>query len=325
MYGDKKQNNFIYIKGSNNRCYKRTNLEYYITKEEFYNLRSGRKSLKDIVNIINFPGSEKQFNKLLKKFNWDDGKKYYKKSYRHKINEEFFNDWNKENAWVFGWLLTDGSVCSKSYQTKLFLNTKDKNVLEKVKNLLSFTGDIKDGTHEDGRKFSYLRFCRKKITDDLFKLGMPEQNKTFNTKLPDIPNEYLWDFIRGVFEGDGGIRHRTGNTDILDFNICGANKSFIVELKELLEKYDINTRLDKTNSGVYKIVAKSNRDVLWFCYLVYVNSTKNTRMDRKFNVYQNYVLTYYNYINRRSKVCNELVEQARRDIPECSPETELAA
>lgn len=234
------------------------------------------------------------------------------------VNENFFKEINRNSAWVYGWLVTDGSVQKKSGQIRLMLKRHDKEVLLKIKNMLSFSGEVRDGEQRDGRLFSYLRICRKAMCEDLFTLGMAQQDKTFNTTFPkDLTENTYWDFIRGVFEGDGSISHRTGNTDALQVSICGATESFIDELQSTLLAHGINTRKSRTNNGVYNIECRSNADSLRMCYFMYANTTDSTRLRRKFNVYQNYVVTYYDKIRRRSMPCIEMVELARQTIPEC--------
>lgn len=230
------------------------------------------------------------------------------------VNDEFFKSWSRESAWIYGWLLTDGSVDEKRSQIRLMLKRHDKDVLEKIKHCMSFSGEIKDGEQKDGRLYSYLRICRKEMAEDLFSLGMARKDKTFNTVLPKVPEDCFWDLVRGIFEGDGSIRHRTGNTDALDITICGATPQFIIDLQTALEQRGIFMRLSKNNTGVYTINTKSNADALRLCYFMYARTDDGHRLSRKYNVYENYINTYYDKVKRRSAQCNELVELARQNI-----------
>jgi hypothetical protein len=236
------------------------------------------------------------------------------------INENFFKVWSRESAWVYGWLLTDGSIQEKTGQVAINLKRDDEDVLHKIKNVLNFTGNISYGEREDGRKSVHLRICRKEMTEDLFNLGMARKDKTFNTVLPNVPENTFWDLVRGIFEGDGGIRHRTGNTDALDMSVTGATKQFMIDLQTALEKRGIFTRLDtrKANScsgnkqETYTLNTKSNADALRLCYFMYARTDEGHRLSRKYNVYENYINTYYDKVKRRSTQCNELVEVARQ-------------
>lgn len=240
------------------------------------------------------------------------------------VNEEFFKGWNRKSAWVYGWLLTDGSVQENTGQIALNLHAKDADVLHKIKDVMEFSGKVYYAKYND-KPSSTLRICRKDMAEDLFRLGMARTDKTFNTTMPDIPDAYYWDFIRGVFEGDGSIRHRTGNTDAVDITITGATKQFMYDLKETLETRGIFTRINERKPGtsgnvnsVYTLNTRSNADALRMCYFMYANTTQDRRLDRKFEVYRNYVETYYDTVRRRSKPCIQLVELARQNIPECS-------
>ncbi|MEC1023567.1 LAGLIDADG family homing endonuclease [Bacillus paralicheniformis] len=231
-----------------------------------------------------------------------------------KVNESFFKSWSRSSTWVYGWLLTDGNITENGWQTRLMLKRTDRDVLEKIKEKLEFNGDIYDGEHKDGRKFSYLRICRKELCEDLFLLGMARKNKTFNTVLPVVPENVFWDLIRGVFEGDGNIRHRTGNTDALDITIAGATKQFMIDLQSALKSRGIFMRLASNNNGVYTLNTKSNADALRMCYFMYSKTSDGNRLNRKYKVYENYIKTYYDKIKRKSSQCIELVELARQTI-----------
>ncbi|OME21580.1 hypothetical protein BSK57_19740 [Paenibacillus odorifer] len=245
----------------------------------------------------------------------------------HSVNEDFFKVWNRENAWVFGWLVTDGSVNEKSGQIRLMLKSHDIDVLEKIKKAMRFTGPVFQGEHEDGRQFAYLRICRKSMTEDLFTHGMARNDKTFNTSVPNLPDFLFWDFTRGVFEGDGNIKHGKQWND-LQLSICGATKNFFEEMQEALLKRGINTTLKEHPSGqsgrkspLFTLTTKSNADALRWCLFMYADTPKYLRLDRKFQVFTNYVHGYYDR-NRRSRPCIEAIELIRNSIPECAVTTQ---
>jgi len=201
------------------------------------------------------------------------------------------------------------------------LKTHDRDVLEKISNVTDFTGNIFDVTQKDGRRFSYLRICRKGMAEDLFALGMARRNKTFNTSMPTIPGTYFWDFVRGVTEGDGNLNHGARWND-LTITIASATYQFVVDLKSALEQYGIfttiRTRQAKGNTReLYMLVTKSNADALRWCFLMYKNTDTSLRLDRKFEIFRNYVDGYYDR-KRRSTQCIEIIDIIRANIPECA-------
>lgn len=308
MYGDKTLPERV---KSGNSKKTRVNIEYFITKDQFYALRQEGKSMADIVNLIGFLSTVSTFTDYVSNgLNWEIGGKKQKRQYLYSVDTDFFKSWTRDSAWVYGWLLTDGYVASR--QVRLNLKSHDEDVLHKIKSKMKFEGSISHHERPDGRKSSILRICREELCEDLYALGLAREDKTFKTLFPEsLPVDLFWDFIRGVFEGDGGIRHRTGNTDILEAMICGATEGFIAKLQTELDLRGVRTRSSLSNSGVYTITTKSNADALRLCEAIYDGTDESQRLNRKYEIYRNYILTYYDKIKRRSKECNALVDTAK--------------
>lgn len=318
IFGDKS----LSLKVRFGKSKERINVEYYVTQEEFNRLRSENKSINEIANLVGFPSSGLTLQKYAKQLGWDMGKKVYGNNAKISVNEDFFKTWTPDSAWVYGWLLTDGSIDESSGHIKLALKQDDKPLLQKIKSVMSFEGNIYDGGHKDGRKYSCLTICRKSMAEDLFRLGMARKNKTFNTSMPNVPDDLFWDFMRGVVEGDGNIAHRTGNTDAMCVTITGATRQFMVDLQEKLLEHGVATHIytreahsvSGNKAEMYSLFTKSNADALRMCFFMYANTPRSRRLDRKFAVYENYVKTYYDHVHRRSIPCIELVELSRQFI-----------
>ena len=91
--------------------------------------------------------------------------------------------------------------------------------IEKFKDFVSEKLVIKHTIHHDKFEMVSVSFRNKEITDFLLTLGFGD-NKTFNF----VPNfNITWDYIRGVFEGDGYFRW--GSTK--EINITSACKEHI--------------------------------------------------------------------------------------------------
>lgn len=200
----------------------------------------------------------------------------------------------------------------------------DKDVLEKIRDKLQFDGNIYHTKLEDGRESYYLRVCRRDMVNDLGNLGMPLFNKTFTTSYPDdLPTDYFWDFMRGVTEGDGNLKHGKRWND-LTVSIFSASPQFLPAVQARLYEYDINTTIIERPPGtsgskevMYILRTKANADALRWCFLMYRNTDTNFRLARKFEIFRNYVEGYYDR-NRRSKPSIQMIETIRKEIPECS-------
>ena len=131
----------------------------------------------------------------------------------------FVNLSNPDVLYWLGWLATDGHISHKETRITLSLSIKDIDVIEKFKDFVSEKLTIKHTIHHDKFEMVSVSFRNKEITDFLLTLGFGN-NKTFNF----VPNfNITWDYIRGVFEGDGYFRWGS----IKEINITSACKEHI--------------------------------------------------------------------------------------------------
>jgi transposase-like protein len=122
-------------------------------------------------------------------------------------NENFFNGWSHELAYFLGWLASDGNV------------VEDKNVfritstdIEHLENLFSMFSHgwstcirkWRKPEHANYKPAGTISIARKDILDKIMNYGILPC-KSLTIKMLDVPPQYLRDFVRGVFEGDGCI------------------------------------------------------------------------------------------------------------------------
>jgi hypothetical protein len=60
------------------------------------------------------------------------------------------------------------------------------------------------------------------------------ENKSLTLEFPEVPKEYLPDFIRGYFDGDGSIM-RLKNNRVNSAFTCGSKK-FLIKLHQALKE-----------------------------------------------------------------------------------------
>jgi intein/homing endonuclease len=106
-------------------------------------------------------------------------------------------------------------------------------------------------------------------------------NKAKRMKLPDIPNQYIGDFVRGYFDGDGCIwsgnshKYRLKQTMSLLLVFTSASIAFLSELFFLLKKQGIRGgSLFKSKDGNYARLSFSTLDALKIYEIMYNNPTK---------------------------------------------------
>lgn len=126
------------------------------------------------------------------------------------VNNEFFEEWSPELAYILGLFVSDGSISDYDNYGKKYVsfsnNTKDKDMLEKVAGVIGYKNkvlDLKSG-------MSRIRPSGNFVWSFFKDLGF-DNNKTFNAVVPKeiiIRSELYSHFIRGLFDGDGSISIR---------------------------------------------------------------------------------------------------------------------
>lgn len=134
---------------------------------------------------------------------------------RYYFNENFFNKIDtEEKAYWLGFLMADGYISknNNSYKVGLTLSTCDYIHLEKLNKSLESNYPVKtyEATKNSYSKNSYSRiiYYSEIMFNDLLKYNLVE-HKTNVLIPPDISllGNYISDFIRGYFDGNGSIAH----------------------------------------------------------------------------------------------------------------------
>jgi len=160
-----------------------------------------------------------------------------------KVNKDFFKKWTPEMAYVLGFLFADGNIIYTKRNTWFWsIQITDKEILEKIKMEINSSHIISKRKNIENHKQLYrLQIGSKDMCNDLIRLGLtPKKSKTI--LLPAIPKKYFPDFLRGYFDGDGGIwvglknkNQKSKNHTISTFFTSGSI-DFLISLKCILTK-----------------------------------------------------------------------------------------
>lgn len=146
------------------------------------------------------------------------------------INQDYFKKWSHNMAYVLGFWFADGCI----YGGKMFditTHANDKYIIKKIAEELEYEGPILDYVD---RQAARLNFSCVVIYNDLIKLGGVER-KSLTVSFPNIiPEEYLSDFIRGYFDGDGCVYCNKNKR--LNTTFCSGSKDFLFKLWDILKK-----------------------------------------------------------------------------------------
>lgn len=244
-------------------------------------------SLRELENITGY--SRKTLSKILKEHNVVI-KDNTINSRKYELNEEFFKKIDtKEKAYWLGFMAADGYITSSAKQRNqrfgATLSIKDKEHLENFKNCLNATYEIKEYNASEGNYNSDSRFCRllmtsQKSVDYLKQLGIVE-NKTLILQFPteeQVPEKYIYDYIRGYMDGDGSICF-SNNSCIIGFT---GQKDFLLKIQE---KLGVHTKLTTKDNMTYQFNIGGNTQCKKILDKLYKGSKKKTRLDRKYKKY----------------------------------------
>lgn len=139
-------------------------------------------------------------------------------------------------AYVLGFWFADGYMRKeKSY--RIIFYSKDEELLLQIRNALSSNSPIKKYGNEECLQMNILS---KYLFSKLQELG-GIRAKSKIIKFPQVPREYLADFIRGYFDGDGSVfwvsYHSTKDgrpRRELRSNFTSGSKDFLEKLMVIL-------------------------------------------------------------------------------------------
>ena len=191
------------------------------------------------------------------------------------------------DEYLMGLLAADGS--QKRYTTKsgevhisMTLELKDREILSKI---TSFTGNE---VHSRVRNNKYTLYY---ITIPYKYLG--DKGKYFDKKRTGIFDYYQkcsnkLDFIRGLFDGDGGICKRQRSKDQKDYwSIYFVVNSTQQEIKDILDdfskefNFNFSIYYDKRGIGCYNYNISKKSEIERFYKMLYKNKP-NLYLERKY-------------------------------------------
>lgn len=217
---------------------------------------------------------------------------------KYKINEQFFDTWSVEMAYVLGYIYADGNLQDIPAIRGKYMRivSTDKDRIELLRTLLQSEHKIYFEVRPGNRKDRFeLRVGSRKMYDALVRLGVTCR-KSLTMELPPIPNDYLAAFSLGYFDGDGCAfleRNPKGNVRRLMAIYTSGSKNFLASLHTRLA-----TVLGLKGRGLYSHGSSkgtfqlrySTRDSLrLLSYLYGSKQLVAVAMERKYAIFSEYL------------------------------------
>jgi hypothetical protein len=207
------------------------------------------------------------------------------------VDLNYFNKIDNQNkAYFLGLLYADGGNTGNSIS--LALHEQDKNILYSLQKELKTKKPIKNYQTKT-TNYYVLNISHKKMIKDLESLGIIKQ-KSLKLDFPIIDDNLVRHFIRGYFDGDGGISINKNNHYSVSIKITSTNL-FLTELKNI-----ISSKLN-IHCGIYNISSLRNDNDITkvFCisgwnqskkFLNWIYDDSNLFIERKRNKFNELIL-----------------------------------
>lgn len=194
-------------------------------------------------------------------------------------------------AYVLGYIAADGTITiGKRGNYYLEIQSIDVELLQMVKRALAAEHTITSRRRNPHHHVVYrLQIGSKIIVQDLIAIGMAP-NKTRRLPFPHVPDQFLRDFIRGYFDGDGNIfsaiynrtDRRHGKIHYLRVLFTSCSKVFLIALKNFLTKQaDMSPGKLKSTGNYFRLHYYRKIDVIKFYHFLY-NHHPTLYLSRKF-------------------------------------------
>lgn len=195
--------------------------------------------------------------------------------HKYSHNIQAFTNEDAISYYLLGAYITDGCVSRNGVSLATEIKSKDEDWLRSIGDVISPQSPIVKVKNSNCYR---LRVADKKIATWLVEHECVP-NKSLKVKMPQIPVEYLPDFVRGCIDGDGSISSYTRNNGTSQKRyatqscyIVSASKHFIVDLHEQLKQCGLHstTKIKRTkgkttilNDG-QKIIGKHDQYIIQF-------------------------------------------------------------
>lgn len=154
-------------------------------------------------------------------------------------------------------MYADGNVKREGNEISLDLKEEDKYHLEKFRTFCRLTKPLKKHVIKRNGK-EYISYCcnfsNEKIKQNLIRLGcVPCKSLILECPTEEqVPQEFIWPFIRGYCDGDGYVRWNSGENRHKEFCLIGTEK-FLTGILYRMNWQDFAYIYKEKNSQIFRL------------------------------------------------------------------------
>lgn len=208
-----------------------------------------------------------------------------------RVNEQFFDSWSPESAYLLGLLYSDGTITTnpRGSQYIEFVST-DKELIYNFRFFLGSNHKIALKRHATGNwKSAYrIQIGNKHLISRLSGIGLRRKSI-----LPYLPREFFRHYVRGFFDGDGCVvfssfyrKKRNKKEHYLQVVLTSKYQKFLRQLYRGLRK-----RAGLQGGSLYEYsraqrLRYSQRDTLKLFVFLYKDVKMRLRLMRKYRIFK---------------------------------------
>lgn len=193
-----------------------------------------------------------------------------------------------EKAYWLGFLFTDGSVdqYKSAGRVRLQLQEADLEILEKFKEDLNIDSKIIYDTRPNSTCCS-VEFSSETIFNDLARYGIIPQKTYKQERIPyeNIPEEFLYAYILGLYDGDGGLSCSADFSKDVTVSFASYHESVARDFQYLIDHYVLHK--EQSNKLIFTSAWhaqwRGRLQVLEILDKLYANCPR--RLQRKYDKY----------------------------------------
>lgn len=196
---------------------------------------------------------------------------------KHSIDNSVFDMFTPAMCYWVGYIAGDGCINLRDYGSySISIVSKDREHLYKFKSFLNATQRVRAHSTNNTHQFS---FVSNKIARRLKLFGLTTR-KTLGLKIKSLHLLQSKDFWRGVIDSDGWISVRNAGQNI------GIHTHSAQFKNQILYWFNKNWGIPMfayNNNGGYKVQTAALYNTWLISKIVYDNTSRNIRMDRKWD------------------------------------------
>jgi intein-encoded DNA endonuclease-like protein len=156
---------------------------------------------------------------------------------KYNYNLDVFYRENALSYYLLGVFMTDGNINVRPNRILPSLKSKDLDWLTLIRDQIC--PDLKILKEKNTNCYA-LQIYSTQLGRWLISRGCTA-NKSLSLRMPNVPEEYFFDFLRGCLDGDGTVAMYSKNTRTI--RLHSSSKQFIYAINEKLLNFGISSRI----------------------------------------------------------------------------------